>query len=63
MLFRSLPLLITKFTHRLERQYPTRRLRRILAASANQERFMNTPVPEFMDLFKKGEADAAVSAD
>ena len=46
----GIPLLINKFTYRLERHYPTRRLRRILAAVANQERFLETPVTEFTDL-------------
>ena len=46
----GIPMLINKFTHRLERHYPTRRLRRILAAVANQERFLETPVTEFTDL-------------
>ena len=46
----GIPLLIIKFTHRLERHYPTRRLRRILAAVANQERFLEMPVTEFTDL-------------
>ena len=46
----GIPLLITKFTHRLERHYPTRRLRRILAAVANQERFLEMPVTDFTDL-------------
>jgi 2-methylcitrate dehydratase len=46
----GIPLLINKFSYRLERHYPTRRLRRILSMVANQERFLATPVTDFTDL-------------
>jgi 2-methylcitrate dehydratase len=49
----GLPLLFGKFMERLERHYPTRRWRRINALCVNHERFLETPVPDFTELFVK----------
>ena len=46
----GLALLVNKFSDRLVRRYPTRRLNRIRALCVNHARFVDTTVPDFTDL-------------
>jgi 2-methylcitrate dehydratase len=50
----GIPLLINKFSERLARRYPTRRLNRIRALCVNHERFLDTAVADFTDLLATG---------